>query len=140
MATKLKELGELAQFMAQIMTSIDAKLSDNKLSLTEGISLTLEILPTVSAAFAGIKNIPAELSTATIDDLNQLSASVATNLSFRNEKNEQIAIKAVNMAIYAADLIFTLRNKPTIVPGFGSAGLLVIQQPMSIDDEKDVIL
>ena len=137
---KLKELGELSLLLAKVVSSLDEKLVDKKLSWLETISLTLELLPNVGTAFTGIKDIPAELAASTTQDLINLAAEVAANLDLRTERTEQIAIKAVNMAIYATDLILTIRNKPQMVRGFGTAGELVEQTPIKIGDEKDVIL
>lgn len=137
---QLKELEELAVFLADLISKGDKALEDDKITWLEGVDGAWFLIPQVRDAFTGLKNIPDEIKNATLEDLNQLVGRIASRLSIRNAHNKDIALKALHMAIAAVDLINVINEKPQFTQGFGTAAALVLPSPININEADDAVL
>jgi hypothetical protein len=116
---KLKELKELAIFLANLVNFGDSAFADGKLSFLEIINGTISLSPQGAAAFNGIKNIPAELALASEQDLIDLQKAVAASLTIRDKRAELIAEKALTMALIAVDLVNVIQGRTPFLNGVG---------------------
>ena len=114
MSAGIKETGELLQFCIVFGQSVVKATKDKKVSIFEGIGLVKDLL-SGAQAFAGINDIPAELSDLSGVEAAQLLAVVRENLPEFDDGKLQERIDAAQR--FAPHLVTFVQEMRGIDPG-----------------------